>query len=119
MRTLVMIETYRLRLMFEWGGGCIWAGDDATRSTYGVGPIEDFLPLADETRGKLGEMTAWHDLSLNWEYPRDPGPWDAHEYERFEATAIAMRDHLQRELGDRFAIVYERLGVYERRTENQ
>jgi hypothetical protein len=85
----------------------------------GVGSIEDSLPLADETRGELGEMTAWHDLSLNWEYPPDPGPWDAHEYERFKATAIAMCDHLQQELGDRFAIVYERLGVYEGRAKNQ
>ena len=45
-----MTEKYRLRLMFEWGGGCIWVGDDATRSAYGVGPIEESLPLADETR---------------------------------------------------------------------
>ena len=106
-----MIEQFGLRLMFEWGGGCIWAGDDTTRSAYGVCPIEDLLPLADETRRTLAEMTAWHDLSLNWEYPPDPGPWDAREYERFEATATAMRDCLQQELGDCFAIVYERLGV--------
>ncbi|MBY4730331.1 hypothetical protein [Cupriavidus pauculus] len=113
-----MTEKYRLRLMFEWRGGCIWAGDDATRNTYGIGPIEDLLPLADETRRKLAEMTAWHDLSLNWEYPPDAGPWDAHEYERFEATAIVMRDRLQQELGDRFAFVYERLGAYEGDAEN-
>jgi hypothetical protein len=30
-----------------------------------------------------------------------------------------MRDHLQQELGDGFAIVYQRLGVYEGRAENQ
>jgi hypothetical protein len=114
-----MVEDYRLRLMFEWGGGCIWAADDTTRNKYGVGPIEDSLPLADETRRKLADMTAWHDLSLNWEYPPDPGPWDTHEYERFEATASTMRDHLQSELGDRFSIVYKRLGFYEGRAENQ
>lgn len=114
-----MAENYRLRLMFEWGGGCIWVGDDTTRRQYGVGPIEDSLPLADETRRKLAEITVWHDLSLNWEYPPDPGPWDAHEYERFEAAAFAMRDHLQSELGDRFSIVYERLGFYEGRAESE
>ena len=114
-----MIEKYQLRLMFEWASGCIWARDDTTRGAYGVGPIEDLLPLADETRGKLAEMTVWHDRSLNWEYPPDPGPWDAHEYERFEAAAAAMREHLQQELGDRFAIFYERLGVYEQRAEHQ
>lgn len=112
-------EKYRLRLMFEWGGGCIWAGDDKTRSTYGVGPIENSLPLAEETRRQLAGMAVWHDLSLNWEYPPDPGPWDAREYERFEAASVAMRDHLQQELGDRFAIVYERLGVYEGRDKSQ
>ncbi|AME27194.1 hypothetical protein AXG89_27550 (plasmid) [Burkholderia sp. PAMC 26561] len=52
-----MIENYRLRLMFEWGGGCIWAGDDAARDKYAVGPIEDSLPLADATRKKLADMT--------------------------------------------------------------
>lgn len=114
-----MTEKYQLRLMFEWRGGCIWAGDNTTRSAYGVGPIEDSLPLTDKTRRKLAEMTAWHDLSLNWVYPPDPGPWDAHEYERFDATAAAMREHLQQELGDCFAIVYERLGVYEGRAENR
>ena len=112
-----MIENYRLRLMFEWGGGCIWAGDDTTRDKYGVGPIEDSLSLTDATRKKLADITAWHDLSLNWEYPPDPGPWNAHEYERFEVTALAMRDHLQSELGDGFFIEYKRLGFFEGRTE--
>jgi hypothetical protein len=84
-----------------------------------VGPIEDSLPLADQRHRKLAEMTAWHDPSLNWEYPPDPGPWDAHGYERFDATAAAMREHLQQELGDRFAIVYERLGVHEGRAEDR
>lgn len=114
-----MVEDYRLRLMFEWGGGCIWTGNDAARSKYGVGPIEDLLPLANETRRKLEDMTAWHDLSLNWDYPPDPGPWDAPEYERFEAAVSMMLDHLQSELGEGYSIVYERLGFYEGRAENQ
>ncbi len=64
-------------------------------------------------------MTAWHDLSLNWEYPPDPGPWDVHEYERFEATASALGNDLQSELGGRFSIVYEQLGSCDGRADSE
>lgn len=28
---------YHLRLMFEWGGGCLWSGNDAARDAFDVG----------------------------------------------------------------------------------
>jgi hypothetical protein len=100
---------YRVRLMFEWGGGCLWCGNDTARERFGVGNIEDSLPLSSQTRQRLKELSAWHDQSLNWDYPPDPGPWTAEESERFEAAAREVLERIRCELGDEFEVVYERL----------
>jgi hypothetical protein len=78
---------YVVRLMLEWGGGCLWCGNDAARDRFDVGPIEDRLPLSAETRRRLAALSAWHDTALNWDYPPDPGPWTAEASERFERAA--------------------------------
>jgi hypothetical protein len=36
---------FAVPLMLEWGGGCLWGGNDAARERFDVGPIEDVLPL--------------------------------------------------------------------------
>lgn len=95
--------------MFEWGGGCLWCGNDAARETFDVGPIEDLLPLSAPIRDHLKEMTAWHEGSLNWEYPPDPGPWPPEEYDRFEKAACELLAIVRTELGEEFEVVYEPL----------
>jgi hypothetical protein len=65
---------YAIRLMFEWGGGCLWCGNDAAREAFDVGPIDDRLPLSPETRRRLDEISAWHDTSLDRDDPAGPGP---------------------------------------------
>ena len=95
--------------MFEWGGGCLWCGDDATRSRFDVGPIEDRLPLSAETRRRLDELTRWHDQSLDWADPRDPSTWSADECTRFDQAAEELRAVVQAELGAEFDVVYEPL----------
>jgi hypothetical protein len=99
-------ERYLVRLMFEWGGGCFWGGNEAASSAFGVGPIEDRLPLSPATREKLAELSAWHDTSLNRDYPPDPGPWPRSEYERFEKAVGEVLPVLRSELGPVFKIVY-------------
>jgi len=99
----------QLKLMFEWGGGCLWCADDACLERLDVGSVEDVLPLSDETRKRLDDLTAWHDESLDWAYPPDPGPWTDEEYARFEAAAQEMLARLQAELGDAYEIVYKPL----------
>ena len=98
-----------LKLMFEWGGGCLWCVDRACSDRLGVGSVEDVLPLSDETRARLDELTAWHDESLDWAYPPDPGPWTDEESARFEAAAEEMLARLRAELGDAYEIVYRQL----------
>ena len=95
--------------MFEWGGGSLWCVDDSAFSAFGVGPIEDRLPLTSATRRRLDELGAWHDTSLNWEYPPDPGPWPPEEYERFEQAAIAVLECVRAELRVEFEVVYKPL----------
>jgi len=104
-----MAGVYRIRLMFEWGGGCLWCGNDAARKRFDVGPIEGLLALSAETHRRLVELSAWHDESLNWEYPPDPGPWTEEEYERFDAAARATLDRIRSELGTEFEVIYEPL----------
>lgn len=102
-----MQNLYTIRLMFEWGGGCIWCGNDAALERFGVGPIEERLSLSEETLRELGILSTWHDKALNWDYPPDPSPWSQEEFEDFEAAALAMRAKLQTELGVCFEVIYE------------
>jgi hypothetical protein len=104
-----MPPRYTVRLMFEWRGGSLWCGNDAALHAFGVGDIEDLLPLSAETRRRLEELSVWHDTSLNWEYPPDPGPWTPEEQERFDRAAREMLQTLRAELGSDFEVVYQGL----------
>jgi hypothetical protein len=104
-----MAPKYIIRLMFEWGGGCLWCGNDAALKQFDVGPVEDRLPLSEALRRRLEQMTVWHDQSLNWDYPPDPGPWSPEEYNRFEGAAIEVLQAVREELGPEFEVVYRRL----------
>jgi hypothetical protein len=100
---------YRLRLMFEWGGGCLWAGNDAALAAFDVGHIEDELPLSAETLARLEELSAWHDSSLNWDDPAGPGPWTPGEYEDFERAVAELLQTIRAELGPEFQVDYRRM----------
>ena len=102
-----MSRAYRIRLMFEWGGGSLWCGNEAASRKFDVGPVEDKLPLSNTVLERLNALSQWHDTALNWEYPPDPGPWDPDEYAKFEAEALAFLSELQAELGPDFEVVYE------------
>lgn len=102
-------ERYRVRLMFEWGGGCLWCGNNIARDKFSVGPIERRLPLSNEVQAMLNELSQWHDTSLNWDYPPDPGPWSADDYARFDAAAAKLLKSIQQELGEEFEVMYEKL----------
>jgi hypothetical protein len=101
---------YKLKLMFEWGGGTIWCDDDEARDEFGFGPVEERLPLSAATRKRLGEMTVWQDTSLDWDDPPKPSPWTEEERSRFDQAAAQMLETVQRELEDGFVIRYEPIG---------
>jgi hypothetical protein len=104
-----MPARYRLRLMFEWGGGCLWTGNDVALKAFGVGNIEDLLPLSPETRHRLEELSIWHDSSLDWDNPAGPGPWTPGEHEDFEQAAGEVLEIVRAELGPEFEVEYRRM----------
>lgn len=104
-----MTARYHVKLMFEWGGGCLWAGNDAALRAFGVGNIEDALPLSDGTRARLEELSTWHDSSLNWDDPAGPGPWTPGEHEDFERAAGEVLETIRTELGPDFHVEYRQL----------
>jgi hypothetical protein len=95
--------------MFEWGGGCLWAGNDAAYEAFDVGPIEDRLPLSDDVLRRLDELSAWHDTALDWEDPAGPSPWTPDEDARFDAAAQQMLHALQAQLGNDFEVIFQPL----------
>jgi broad specificity phosphatase PhoE len=101
-----MQPRYHLKLMFEWRGGCLWAANDAALKAFDVGEIEDELPLTDETRQRLEELSVWHDTALDWDDPGGPSPWSAEEYERFVRAAREVLERVRAELGPEFSVEY-------------
>ena len=104
-----MTPRYHVRLMFEWGGGCLWPGNDAARSEFDVDYVEDRLPLSEETRRRLEELSVWHDTSLDWDDPAGPSPWPPGEDERFERAAAEVLERVRAELGPDFLVEYRRM----------
>lgn len=96
---------YVLRFFFEWGGGCLWAGNEAASRDFGPGPIEAELPLSAATLHRCEELGEWHDSSLNWDYPPDPGPWRQAECDRFNDAVRHLLADIRRELGAEFEVV--------------
>lgn len=102
-----MSEIPKIRLFFEWGGGVLWCGNDAARQRFDVGPVEDRLPLSDETLNRLRGMTAWHDTALDWTNPAGPSPWSDSDHETFGEAVDRLADDIRRELGPDYDIVNE------------
>lgn len=104
-----MPARYVVRLMFEWRGGTLWSGNDASRKAFDVGHIEDRLPLSDETRQRLEELSVWHDTALDWDDPAGPSPWPADEEARFGLAAAEVLERIRAELGPDFQVDYRAL----------
>jgi hypothetical protein len=99
-----------LRLMFDWGGGCLWCAGAPTLKALGVGPVEKTLPLPQAPRDRLDAFSARHDTALNWLSPADPGPWAARDHARFDAAARALLADLTQALGPEYDLRYAPLG---------
>jgi hypothetical protein len=108
-----MIERFRLRFFFEWGGPCLWAANGKARETFGYAIELRKLPLSEETVRLGEELVSWHDGSLNRDYPPDPGPWRQEECDRFNRAANAFFERLSNELGPDYELVNEQRGLTE------
>lgn len=104
-------QKYKLKLLFEWGGGCLWCNDTFTRDAYDVGPVEEKLCLSESTLKRLGEMQVWHDTALDWNNPAGPSPWSVEEFENFEKAVAEIKVKIEKELGAKFELEYIQLGA--------
>jgi hypothetical protein len=104
-----MAAQYVVRLMFEWHGGCLWAGNDAALDAFDVGPIDDVLPLSANRRRRLEELSVWHDTALDWDDPGGPSPWTQDEEARFDHAAAEILEIDRADLGPDFQVEYTRL----------
>jgi hypothetical protein len=100
---------YVLRFFCEWGNGCLWPENDVMHEDPDLGPYDCRepcpLPLSAEILRRCWELRQWHDGSLNWDYPPDPGPWRQEECERFNAAVFQLLDDLRRELGPEYLVL--------------
>ena len=100
---------YVLRFFFEWGGGCLWPDCDESRRVFDLGPYDVLdpcpLPLSAETLERCRQMAAWHDTSLNSDYPPDPGPWLQPECDEFNDAVRDLLKTIRGELGEQFEVI--------------
>ncbi len=100
---------YVLRFFCEWGGGCLWPGNDAAYDDLDLGPYDLLdpcpLPLSTGVLNRCRELTRWHDTSLHHDYPPDPGPWRQAECDRFNAAVAALLADIRMELGPEFEVI--------------
>ena len=79
---------------------------------YGYAEIECLLPLRNETKAKLGELSEIHDEALNWNDPAGPSPWSRGDFEQFEAKAHSILQDVRRELRDTCLVEYSPIGEW-------
>lgn len=100
---------YVLRFEFEWRvEEVLWPSNNAARQDLNdVGPLaeEDLPQLSAETWQQMRALTEWHDTSLNWSYPPDPGPWRQEECDRFNQATEALFERIRAELGADFEVI--------------
>jgi hypothetical protein len=107
---------YHLRYFFDWSGGCLWPGNDLATRDFGAGPLDVAtcpLPLSARTVERCRQLSEWHDTSLNWDYPPDPGPWRKTECDRFNNEATKLLADIRRELGASFHVLNEHVDCFE------
>jgi hypothetical protein len=99
--------TFRLRFFFDWRvGTCLWAANDAAKARFDYAVDPERL-LSPETLDEIARIASWHDTSLNWTYPPDPGPWRVEECVRFNQAVRALLVAIQSELGSELELVDE------------
>jgi hypothetical protein len=98
----------QLKFWWEWKAASpFWPGDDAAKEMFGYGEIDPAkLALPGDLVAELEALAAWHDSSLNWDYPPDPGPWRQEECDRFNVASKTLFERCKKLLAGRFEILY-------------
>lgn len=98
--------TQNLRFFDDYGSGWLWAGDEAARAAFGVGPLDDQLAHAfsAETAALADHLLERSAASLNPDYPPDGCPWPLGARLAFDLAADALLARMRAELGPAFPL---------------
>ncbi|MDO5706981.1 MAG: hypothetical protein Q4G49_18170 [Paracoccus sp. (in: a-proteobacteria)] len=94
-----------LRFFFDYGAGCLWAGDAKTRDLLDVGPVDRKLPLSVPVREQTDRILSAHACYLNPLYPPDPSLWSQSLCDRFNADVDSLILNLRQEIGEDYDIL--------------
>ncbi len=94
-----------LRFFFDYGAGCLWAGDAKTRDLLDVGPVDRKLPLSEPVREQTDRILFAHACYLNPLYPPDPSLWSQSLCDRFNADVDSLILKLRQEVGEDYDIL--------------
>ncbi|MBA5802798.1 hypothetical protein [Rhizobium changzhiense] len=117
--TIPAMTKDKLRFFFDFGaGGCLWAGDEATQSQLGVGPLDAAvydlqghvvvpprISLPSNVHSLISHLDQEYLGYLNPLYPPDPSLWTQAKCDRFNNDVDQLLVLLQDELGTKFVIV--------------
>ena len=109
--------TVKINFWFEWGGGCLWPADEATINQIDFGPYDlldnNVLALPEALISECRRLAAWHNQSLNWEHPPDPGPWRQQECDTFNSSSRELFKKLEAELKSSAELIYKQVDLVE------
>lgn len=110
-----------LKFFFDYGaGGCLWVGDNATRSGLDVGSVDATIYdlqgqvmrhpsvlLTNEAIALRERLNREHAEYLNPIYPPDPSLWTQAKCDHFNDGVERLLMMLRNELGDEYQILDE------------
>ncbi len=116
-----------LKFFFDYGaGGCLWAGDAATRDKLGVGPVDASsfdiegrvsqpcrVELSEKAQDLRNQLDFEHSGYLNPLYPLDPSLWTQALCDRFNANVDRLVALLRQEIGEYYNISDEQIRYVE------
>ncbi|MCX5396873.1 hypothetical protein [Streptomyces sp. NBC_00102] len=102
------------RFFFDAGsGGILWTVTSEDQEVWGY-PVElDRLPISHDLRDGLEGLVDRYDMSLNRDYPPDPGPWREAECHHFNEAVRHALNRLRAELGPEWQIHDEYQALHE------
>ncbi|WP_382464708.1 hypothetical protein ACFIN9_00130 [Streptomyces noursei] len=88
------------RFFFDAGSGVVlWAATPEDREVWGYAIDLDRLPISRDLRDGLSRLIVRYDMSLNRDYPPDPGPWREADCRNFNEAVSQALGRLRTELG--------------------
>ncbi len=116
-----------LRFFFDYGaGGCLWAGNAASRDRLDVGPVDAAsfdldgrvrkparVELSETAQTLRDQLDFEHSGYLNPMYPLDPSLWSQTLCDRFNANVDRLLTLLREEIGRDYDILDEQIRYME------